>query len=168
MDVKIGEIIQAVGGKALVPLDEAALGLCVRAVSTDTRTIEKGDAFFALQGPKYDGHDFLKEAVARGAAVCVVSDPKRVSADLKKSCSFIRVADTLRAYGDLARFYRGKFRIPVIAITGSAGKTTTKELIAHVLSQRFKVLKNRGTENNLVGVPKTIFQLEPQHEVLVL
>ena len=136
-------------------------------VSTDTRSIGKNDVFFALKGPYFDGHDFLEEAAAKGAAHLVVEDPKRVSAAVKKATSIIEVDDTLKAYGDLAGAYRKKFKIPVIAVTGSCGKTTVKELIAHVLTKRFKVLKNRGTENNRVGVPKTLFQLEISHEVLV-
>ncbi len=136
-------------------------------VSTDTRTIEKGDVFFALKGPRFDGHDFLEEAMAKGAAQVVVEDLRKVTAAVRKNDSVIAVEDTLKAYGDLAAAYRKKFKIPVIAVTGSCGKTTAKELIAHVLSKRFNVLKNRGTENNRVGVPKTLFRLEATHEVLV-
>lgn len=137
-------------------------------VSTDTRTIEKGDVFFALKGLNFDGHNFLEEAVAKGASRVVVEDPLRVSEALKKKTTVIRVDDALKAYGDLARAYRAVFKIPVIAVTGSCGKTTAKELIAHVLSKRFKVLKNRGTENNLIGVPKTLFQLDVTHEAAVI
>ena len=136
-------------------------------VSTDTRTIEKGDVFFALKGPHFDGHDFLEAALAKGAAYVVAEDPRRFGEAVRKNAAVIGVDDTLKAYGDLARVYRKKFKIPVIAVTGSCGKTTAKELIAHVLSKRFKVLKNRGTENNRVGVPKTLFQLDDSHEVLI-
>ncbi len=164
MDVSFREILEAVRGRAAGPEGDCP----VRGVSTDTRTAGKDEVFFALAGDRFDGHDFLKEAVERGACALVVSEPKKLTAELKRSVRAILVEDTLTAYGDLARWYRQKFKIPVVAITGSSGKTTVKELTAHVLAQRFNVLKNRGTENNLVGVPRTILQLDAGHEVLVL
>ena len=136
-------------------------------VSTDSRTIERGDVFFALKGPHFDGHDFLEVAAAKGAACLVVDNTRRVGESVRRTAEVITVDDTLKAYGEMAAAYRKKFKIPVIAVTGSCGKTTAKELIAHVLTRRFKVLKNRGTENNRVGVPKTLFQLDVSHEVLV-
>lgn len=164
MDVKPSEILKATGGKAAGTLND---DVPVAGISTDTRTVSKDDVFFALKGPRFDGHDYLKDAWEKGARHFVVADAKRLPADVRAS-NVIVVADVLAAYGDLAKFYRQKFRIPVIAVTGSSGKTTVKELLAHVLSQQFKVLKNRGTENNLVGVPKTIFGLDASHEVAVL
>ena len=143
-------------------------GLPIRNVSTDTRTLENSDIFFALKGPHFNGHDFIKEAAAKGALHVVVSDLEAIPADLRTRLNVIFVDDTIRAYGDLARYYRQKFKIPVVAVTGSCGKTTVKELLAHLLSQHFKVLKNKGTENNLIGVPKTIFALDTTHQVLVL
>lgn len=164
MDVKPSDIAKATGGKALGTLnDDAPLA----GISTDTRTLGKNDVFFALKGERFDGHDFLKEAFEKGARHFVLSDAKRLPADVK-ACNVIVVSDVLAAYGDLAKFYRQKFKIPVIAVTGSSGKTTVKELLAHVLSQQFRVLKNRGTENNLIGVPKTLFGLDASHEVVVL
>lgn len=165
MDIRMDEVIKAVQGKAAGALNE---GAPVHRVSTDTRTIEKGDLFVSLPGARFDGHDYIKEALAKGATHVLYSNPKSLAGLTKDSVHFICVADTLKAYGDLAKFYRQKFKIPAVAITGSAGKTTLKELVAHVLGARFKVLKNRGTENNLVGVPKTIFGLEGSHEVAVL
>jgi UDP-N-acetylmuramoyl-tripeptide--D-alanyl-D-alanine ligase len=165
VDIKFDEILKATRGTALSVADESfpACG-----VSTDSRFLERSDCFFALIGKRFDGHAFVAEAVSRGATHLVVSDPASVTEDQKKLANVILVKDTLEAYGDLAKFYRQKFRVPAVAVTGSAGKTTVKELIAQVLAQRFCVLKNRGTENNLVGVPKTLFQLEASHEVLVL
>jgi len=137
-------------------------------ISTDTRLLEKGDVFFALAGKNFDAHDFIPQALEKGVSYFVVSDRSKIKEEWLKKADFIFVDDTLAAYGDLACFYRQKFKIPVVAITGSAGKTTVKELLAHLLSARFKTLKNRGTENNLVGVPKTLFQLEKDTEVAVL
>lgn len=165
MDVKAAELLKAVGGEALAGFDGR---FSIRRVSTDTRTIEPGDAFFALSGERFDAHDFLKEAIEKGARLCVVSRAKAATAELRKLSGFVTVPDTLAAYGDFARFWRERFRIPVVAISGSAGKTTVKELVAHVLSAKFNVLKNRGTENNLVGVPKTLLQMDETHQVAVL
>ena len=164
MDISVREILTATQGQWI---GTTAAASRVGGVSTDTRTIEKGDVFFALEGQRFDGHDYLREAAQKGARCFVVSKTPDLS-EFKEPSGLILVADTLTAYGDLAKFYRQKFKIPAIAITGSAGKTTVKELVAHVLQRRFKVLKNRGTENNLVGVPKTLLQLEKGHEVVVL
>ncbi len=163
MDIKISEIRKATGGKVLGTLNE---NLPLAGISTDSRAIGKDDVFFALKGERFDGHDFLKEAHDKGARHFVISNVKKIPAEVKAS-NVIVVGDILTAYGDLAKFYRQKFRIPVIAVTGSSGKTTVKELLAHVLSQQFKALKNRGTENNLVGVPKTIFGLDASHQVAI-
>ena len=165
MDVNTEEIVKAVDGKIL---SRSAEGRPIHVVSTDTRALDKADLFFALPGKQFDGHDFIREAIGKGVQIFVVSNVRQISADLKKSASFIVVEDTLKAFGDFAKAYRQKFKIPAVAITGSSGKTTVKELITHILSQKFKVLKNRGTENNLIGVPKTLLQLEKSHEVMVL
>ncbi len=166
MDIKPAQILKAVQGKLLAsPPDEFTE---INKVCTDTRALEKGDVFFALQGRSFDGHDFLKEALEKGAGSLVISDAKKVPASAKRSAGVIAVQDTLKAYGDLAKLYRQKFKVPVIAVTGSCGKTTVKEMIAHILSKRFKVLKNRGTENNRVGVPKTLFQLDASYEAAVI
>ena len=162
MDVKIKEILVAVKGRSLGSLRE---DLEIGKISTDTRALDKNDVFFALRGPHFDGHDFIAEAQEKGAKHFILSDERKAP---KGESNAILVEDTLTAYGDLAAFFRQKFNIPAIAITGSSGKTTVKELVAHVLSQKYSVLKNRGTENNLIGVPKTLLQLEPAHEALVL
>ncbi len=165
MDINLKEVIQAVGARVTgeIVQDEP-----IREISTDTRALDKADLFFALAGKYFDGHDFIKEAIEKKIHYFVVSDTKKIPAELKKSALYLVVEDTLKAYGDIAKYYRQKFKIPAVAITGSSGKTTVKELATHILSQSFRVLKNRGTENNLIGVPKTIFQLEKSHQVLVL
>ena len=165
MDIKIPDLLAQTRGRAAGALNP---GASVQRVSTDTRLIEKGDTFFAFIGQRFDGHIFLAEAVEKGAALLVVSDESRVTPALARKAGVIVVEDTVRAYGDLARSYRQQFKIPAVAVTGSSGKTTVKELLAHLLSPKFKVLKNRGTENNLIGVPKTLFQLDASHQVLVM
>lgn len=164
MAVDTVEILKSTEGKALGLFDEARP---VNRVSTDTRTLEKNDAFFALSGLNFNGHDFIQAAFDKGARHFVVSNAARVSAEVKKSANIIVVPDVLTAYGNLAKYHRQKFKIPAVAITGSSGKTTVKELTAHILSQKFNVLKNHGTENNLVGVPKTLLLLDQTHEVIV-
>lgn len=164
MAVEMAEVLRQTRGRALGPLTRASAGR----VSTDTRLLEKNDLFFALVGSRFDGHDFIAEALEKGAAHFVVSNPQKVKPVWLKEADFIAVEDTLTAYGDLARHVRQKYKIPAIAVTGSAGKTTVKELLAHLLSSKFKVLKNRGTENNLVGVPKTLLQLDESFQAIVL
>jgi UDP-N-acetylmuramoyl-tripeptide--D-alanyl-D-alanine ligase len=165
VDIKISELVKETGGKALGALHEDPP---VGRVSTDTRLVEKDDVFFAFVGKRFDGHAFLAEAFEKGARHFVVSDAKRVPVELSKKANVILVDDTVRAYGDLARAHRQKFKVPAVAVTGSSGKTTVKEMTAHLLSSKYKVLKNRGTENNLIGVPKTLFLLDASHGAVVL
>ena len=158
------KILEATGGRLLQPLaSEAGVGK----ISTDTRVVGPGDVFFALKGPHFDGHDFIPEAFEKGARHFVFSNPKKILIE-KEGCSWILVEDVLKAYGDLARYHRQESDVPTIAITGSSGKTTVKEMTAHLLASKFSVHKNKGTENNLVGVPKTILQLESTHQAMVL
>ena len=164
MDLKIADVLKAVKGRPLGPLHE---DLRIEKISTDTRTINRNDLFFALHGPNFDGHAFVEDAAKKGATHFIISNAKKAPADAD-GLNVIVVPDVLAAYGDLAQFFRGRFEIPAIAVTGSSGKTTVKELLAQALSTQFSVLKNRGTENNLIGVPKTILQLEASHEVLLL
>lgn len=140
------------------------------AISIDSRSIKKGDVFFAIKGPRFDGHDFVGQAVKAGATAVVVSKPiKDLSASGKTiKASIFLVKDTGLALGKLAQWLRRKHAIPFIAITGSSGKTTTKEMVAAVLSGNHRVLKNIGTFNNHIGVPLTIFQLKKSHTVGVV
>ncbi|MBI4974282.1 MAG: UDP-N-acetylmuramoyl-tripeptide--D-alanyl-D-alanine ligase, partial [Candidatus Omnitrophica bacterium] len=134
-------------------------------ISTDSRTMMKGGFFIALKGPNFDGDDFVKEAFAKGArgalvAVCKMQlDDKRI---------IIQVRDTLEALQTIASHHRMKFRIPVIGITGSNGKTTTKEMMWRVLSAKYNVLKNEGTKNNHIGLPLTLLKLESSHDICIL
>ncbi len=137
-------------------------------ISTDTRLLKKGDVFFALIGKRFDAHDFILEALGKGVSHFVVSDRTKVKTEWLTQADFVFVNDTLTAYGDLARYHRQKFKVPAVAVTGSTGKTTVKELLEHLLSSKFRTLKNRGTENNLVGVPKSLLQLEQATQVMVL
>ena len=137
-------------------------------VSTDSRTLAPGNAFFALRGENFDGHEFAARAADAGAAVVVV-DTRFDSAQLKQSAAAVVVVpDTTKALGQLALIYRMKFDIPVIAIGGSNGKTTTKEMITAVLKQKYSVLSTEGNLNNHIGVPHMLFRLKPSHTMAVL
>lgn len=154
------EIAQAVKGKCLFLESELADSAVIR-VTTDTRTIQKGDLFVPIKGEKFDGHDFLSQAFEKGAICCL--------SEVEKEClgPIILVENTREALRDLAEYYRSLFKIPVVGVTGSVGKTTTKDLIASVLSQKFCVLKTDGNFNNEIGLPLTVFQLEEKYEVAI-
>lgn len=136
----------------------------VAGISIDTRTLRPGELFVAVAGPRFDGHDFLAEAAARGGCAAVVSRDVLAPPGL----DLIRVDDSTRALGELARHMRLASGLPVVAITGSAGKTTTKDMTAALLEARGPVLKTEANLNNRFGVPLTLFRLRPEHTAAVL
>ncbi len=136
----------------------------VRAISTDTRSLEPGAVFVALRGERFDGHEFMAQAQQQGAIAAIVDRAFKDSADLP----LLVVEDTLQAYQAIGHWWRMQFQIPVIAVTGSVGKTTTKELIAAVLSRYGKVLKTQANYNNEIGVPKTLLELTSEHDFAVI
>ena len=131
-------------------------------VSTDTRTLQPGDLFVALQGPNFDGHSYLQQAFAKGAVAALVSQP----ADLPQPQ--IQVADTLRALGDVAKAWTSQFDVKKIAITGSSGKTTLKEMVAAILAEVGETLFTKGNLNNDIGVPLTLCRINRQHRFAVI
>ncbi len=133
-------------------------------VSTDTRTLEPGALFVALLNEANDGHVFAAQAVAKGAAGLVVSR----AVDVPGSVRVLRVPDTEIAYGQIARLWRDKFAVPVVGVTGSVGKTTTKEMLAAVLAPLGPVLKTAASQNNETGVPKTLLQMNKSHRAAVV
>ncbi|MEP7150771.1 MAG: UDP-N-acetylmuramoyl-tripeptide--D-alanyl-D-alanine ligase [Nitrospira sp.] len=166
----VEEICEVLSAKAPAGLTPHDLKQRIRRVMTDSRLVRKGDLFIAFQGDRYDGHAFVTKALAQGAVCVIVQEdyrlppsPKRAEAPL-----LLGVRDTLEAYQRLATHYRNRFPIPVIAITGSNGKTTTKEMVAQVVTQRWKTLKTEGNLNNRIGVPQTLFQLAPRHQAAVI
>ena len=132
-------------------------------VSTDSRTVEQGQLFIALPGENFDGNKFALDALKKGAIKAVVDDPAIVGSD-----DFILVENTLSCLQELAQFHRKTYNIPVIAITGSNGKTTTKELTAAVLSQKFKIHYTRGNFNNHIGVPLTLLEMPDDAEIAII
>ncbi len=140
----------------------------VRSVSIDTRTMRRGDIFVAVRGGR-DGHDFVADALRAGACFCVVDRAwyLRRGRAFAKAPLFV-VEDTVRALGEMARAHRNRFPVPVIALTGSSGKTTTREMIAAVLKQAFPVLRAEGNLNNHLGVPLTLLRLSDAHRAAVI
>ncbi len=142
---------------------EAALP-CVTGVSTDSRTINEGDCFFAIAGDNFDGHNYVGEVFRKGAACAVVSRSVNGEPILGP---VLRVPDTIRALGDLACEYRRANPFTVIAITGSVGKTTTRQIVHHVLSRHFRTHQAKKSFNNNIGLPLTLLSAEPQDEIIV-
>lgn len=162
------ELIRTTGGRLLQGQGESR----IQGVTTDSRKLAAGNLYIPLQGPNFDGHDFLEAAAAKGAGG-LLADARH--ADLLEklstqgaSCLMILVEDTLRALGDLARFWRRAVGKPVVAITGSSGKTTTKEMAAAILSQRLSILKTEGNLNNLIGLPLTLLRLQREHDLALV
>lgn len=156
----VKELCAAVGGTLL-----RESGAVVTQVSTDSRSIPAGALFVPLVGERFDGHDYLDAALERGAAGCLTA---KKPAALLKDKFYIQVSDTLEALKALAAWYRAKFDIPMVQVTGSAGKTTTKEMIAALLGQRFSTLKTQANFNNAIGTPMTLLNLSPEHQAAVI
>ena len=158
----VQEIAAAVGGEWLNPAPEVPE---VLAVCTDSRKVLKGSLFLPWVGERFDGHDFIDAALEGGAAGCLCA---RVPRKLRDDKFYIRVADTRLALRDLASAYRDRFPIPFVQITGSVGKTTTKEMIAAVLGAKLRVLKTPENFNNDIGTPLTLLGLTPEHQAAVI
>lgn len=159
--ISIKEILEVTGGELL----SGNTDQFIRSVCVDTRKITKEDYLFvALKGQKVDGHSFIKTAFELGAAACLVEE----NFEGEIPGPMIKVASTLAAMQDLAAYYRAKFEIPIIGVTGSVGKTTTKEMIAAALGENLKVFKTEGNYNGQIGLPLTIFNLNSSYQVAIL
>ena len=143
-----------------------AAGVEIKSVCTDSRAAKAGDLFFAIRGEKFDGHDFINEIAAKGAAAVVV-EKKKLPAKLPP-CAVMAVDDVRIALGKFAAAYRKQFDLPVIAVGGSNGKTTVKELVASVLRQKFSTLWSEASFNNDIGVPATLLRLKKSHQAAAL
>lgn len=161
----LSELVRAVNGEFLLGDPRGV----INAVSIDTRSLRKGDYFFALSGKNFDGHNYLIQAIEKGAAGLVVS---RKDIDIGNPFpappAIVCVKDTQAALGDLAAFLRRKWDIPVVAVTGSNGKTTTKEMLSSILRQKGPALSTSGNLNNQIGLPLTIFNLNKAHEFAIV
>jgi UDP-N-acetylmuramoyl-tripeptide--D-alanyl-D-alanine ligase len=159
----IDDITRATGG---TPSGTGPTG--VSGVSTDSRTIQAGELFVALRGPNFDGHDYIAAVFRGGARVALVDRNRLPGIDVPPGCVCIGVDDTLAALGDLAAFHRNRFDLPVVAVTGSNGKTTTKEMLGAILALTGPGLKTSGNLNNLIGLPRMLFRLDASHRWGVL
>ena len=166
---KLAWIQQVTGGQFLLPVNES---VTFSNISTDTRTIQAGDLFVALKGEKFDGTIFCQKAIKNGAAGLIINyspGQKQTDLDFHPSIPVLLVPDTVVALGQLAGSWRRWHNdLQVVAITGSSGKTTVKEMTGAILSQNHAILKTEGNFNNLIGLPLTIFGLKPEHEIAVL
>ncbi len=169
----ISEILKATQGKLLSEYinttdgkNEGSLGLELEVsdISTDSRKIKEGDLFIPIIGEKFDGHDYIYQSLSNGAVAAL----SQKATEVPENKVLIIVKDTMSALRELAAYYRAKFNIPIVGVTGSVGKTSTKEMIASVLEQRYKVLKTIGNFNNEIGLPLTIFRLDHSYDVAVI
>ncbi|HNY49573.1 MAG TPA: UDP-N-acetylmuramoyl-tripeptide--D-alanyl-D-alanine ligase [Smithella sp.] len=161
----VTEVLQATSGTFISGTVETIF----QGISTDSRLIQKGNLFVALKGEKFDGHDFIETAIKEGVSGLLIQDEGKVPrGKATKKVAVIKVADTLFSLGELAHYWRKKFSIPVIGLTGSSGKTTTKEMIAAVTDGVKKTLKTEGNLNNLIGLPQTILRLTDEDELAIL
>lgn len=162
MRVELDKLVEVTGGQLVK--DERSEPDVLSGVSTDSRNVKPGDIFFALSGENFDGHTFLKSAAEAGAQVLVC---KEVPADVS-GVAVVQVADTLAALGKLAAWWRSELSVRVVAVVGSSGKTTTKEMSGEILTRYFETLTTRGNLNNLIGLPQTLFGMQTSHETVVL
>ncbi|RNC72655.1 MAG: UDP-N-acetylmuramoyl-tripeptide--D-alanyl-D-alanine ligase [Desulfuromonadales bacterium] len=160
----IADILEATGGTLVAGTGDNG----VDGVSTDSRTVGPGELFVPLRGERFDGHTYLESACLRGARVVLAEHRWLEGHDLPSGAVCVAVDDTVRALGGLASFHRRRFALPVVAVTGSNGKTTTKEMLASILSETGEGLKTEGNLNNLIGLPQMLFRLNTAHRWAVL
>lgn len=163
VDLTFQEIIKVTGGNLL----QGNIEHIPSGFSIDTRTLEPGEVFVALKGERTDGHNYLRAAAERGASGAFVSYPPS-GEGIPEGFVIIQMADPMKALQDTAAYYRRKLSVRIVGVTGSSGKTTTKDLIAGVLEQRFNTLKTQGNLNNELGFPLMLLKLTPEHQVAVL
>lgn len=162
--VTIEETARAIQGHVV----SGVPGTRIAGVDTDTRTLAPGKVYWALRGERFDGHDFMDQAFERGAIGVVVEGDRLGGRSFPENAVVIAVSDTLKALGDLARWWRHTHRVAVAALTGSTGKTTTKEIAAGILALDAKTLRNPGNFNNLIGLPMTLLDLREEHRRAIL
>lgn len=156
----VSEIVKATAGILISGVGDAE----ITGVKIDSRIAEKGDLFVPLIGENGDGHDYIEKAIANGASAVIAHKDIQLCADT----AVVKVNDTLKALGDIARFYKEKYDLPTVSVTGSVGKTTTKDLIQSAMQKVKNTVKTRDNYNNNIGVPLTVFTIEEEHEAAVI
>ena len=160
LKLSLDEIVKATKGKLLLNNNKE-----VEYISTSSKDIKENTLFIPIKGEKYDGHAFLEDAYNNGCRIFLIDKNHEF---YKKDISLIEVNDTLLALGSLARFYLDKFNVDLIGVTGSVGKTSTRDIIYNVLNEKYKTLKNKLNYNNEIGIPKTLFNLDYSYEKAVI
>ena len=163
MELSLNEIIEATSGKVIVEGKSNFNNVCI-----DTRKIQKDNIYVAIKGERFDGNKFVIDAFLKGASVAIVDEVLFDVKEYKENCTVIKVDNSEKALLDLAKFYRKKLGLKVVGVTGSCGKTSTKDLIAAFLSKKYKVFKTKGNFNNQIGLPLMILELDSSYEVAVL
>ncbi len=159
--ISLKEAVKAVNGRLLNEKISPEVEIFIVGISIDSRKVSRGDMFVAIHGENMDGHDYIEMAFEKGAT-CVLSEK-----EIKTDYPVIFVESTRKAFMDLAEYYRSLFDIKTVAVTGSVGKTTTKDIIASVLMQKYNIIKTEGNFNNEIGLPLTVFNIEEQHEIAI-
>ena len=164
MEMTFKEMLNAIDGEVIVQKEEINFNkLCI-----DTRKIEKNNVFLAIKGANFNGNDFAVKALENGASVVIIDEVKFDLKEAENKGAIIKVKDTREALLNLAKFYRQKLGLKVVGVTGSTGKTSTKDLIAALLSDKYKVFKTKGNFNNDIGLPLMILELTSEFDVAVL
>lgn len=167
----VEEVLEVTSARLLLG-DRTGLRRTIRRLCSDSREVGSQDLFVAFKGDHFDGHDFVEQAIRQGAIGALIESGSEAASSLKSrrgSSPFVLgVPDALLAYQQLATYHRSRFQIPIVAVTGSNGKTTTKEMVARVLEERWKILVTEGNLNNRIGVPHTLLRLTPRHEAAVV
>lgn len=167
MDLRLKEIIQITKGELIIGNENET---CEK-FSYDTRTIQKGDIYIGFKGEKIDGSLYWKDAFEKGVKAVIIGDIELSQEDIKKydaqGKTIVKVKDTIKAFGEIASYKRDLYNMPVIGVTGSVGKTSTKDIIASVLSQKFNTLKTEGNNNNHIGLPSTLLRLKNEEVAVV-
>jgi UDP-N-acetylmuramoyl-tripeptide--D-alanyl-D-alanine ligase len=168
MKLPLARVAELISAAPIVHAGTGAGEQVAEGYSIDSRSIQPGQLFFAIKGDRFDGHDFVETAFANGAVAAVIARAHAQRFAAIKNKQFLVVDNTLAALQILGAAVRRLWGKPLIGVTGSAGKTTTKDAIAHVLSKRLRVMKSHGNLNNHFGLPLQLLKLEPQHEIAVM
>jgi UDP-N-acetylmuramoyl-tripeptide--D-alanyl-D-alanine ligase len=168
MLLTLPEILSATSARPITAPTSTTTTQPITSISTDTRSLKPGDCFVALKGENFDAHDFLHQAIDAGATTLIVHHSPSTTTPIPPNILVLLVPDTLVALGQIANTWRSRFQIPVAGVVGSSGKTTTKEMAAEIVSSAMPTLSTRGNLNNLIGLPRMLFELNDTHRAAVL